>query len=272
MSYTVFTGCSVTEGINLPYPKEDPDLWVNVLHRQNQLLSQTKLINLGLHGRSNANIFLDSINCILNHKNTKYLFVQWTNAPRYEIDLGVELYNTRVSFIHNRGNFLDIELNDITFSSKWLEKVNKTFMSLSHQHCEILAIVKYTNHLISLAKLKNIEIFFLAAPVLWDTDYFKRIDLASNFDVNRLTPNTRKFLNVNNRSDDEILKLYNKIHDEYEQAGGIQDEYWCTLGCYTDDYNPGISTLPCGHWSPSVHHDIAKICSDKINSKLLNQQ
>jgi len=44
-----------------------------------------------------------------------------------------------------------------------------------------------------------------------------------------LSAYTRDLLNVDNRDDEEIFKLYDKMHDQYQQAGGIQEDKWLNL-------------------------------------------
>ena len=62
--YTVFTGCSYTEGIGLPNTTLNENLWVNILYNSSNELLKTKLLNLGLGGSSNLEIFQKSLNAL----------------------------------------------------------------------------------------------------------------------------------------------------------------------------------------------------------------
>ena len=60
-----------------------------------------------------------------------------------------------------------------------------------------------------------------------------------------------EILNINNRKDEEIQTLYNKIHNEYAILGSIQDDSWINLyksledskfDYNNDNYHPGTQS------------------------------
>jgi hypothetical protein len=60
----------------------------------------------------------------------------------------------------------------------------------------------------------------------WSQGYFdqKKITLPSD-----LTEYEQDLLQAETRDDAEVLNLYNMIHSQYAQAGGIQESHWLNL-------------------------------------------
>ena len=244
MSYTLFSGCSYTYGSGFLLEKDDPFLWVNLLHSENQCLSKTQLLNVSEGGRSNDGIFQDTVYNLVNY-NVRYALVQWTSMPRYRVSLGLELYETRVDFMPNALT-KDVNLNKINYTRSYLDSIRDRFTSLADYHHEICNVIMFTNALIKLSKLTNTCIFFINGICPWDQDYFVKL-----YDVlpSDYTEFTKKLLNVDSRDDNEIFKLYDKIHHEYGNTGGIQQDHWLNLyqsmrsqriDVNTDDLHPGV--------------------------------
>lgn len=224
MSTTVFTGCSYTAGFGWDLERHDDRLWSNILHKNNHFLKNTEQVNLGISGASNSEIFAETTRALMDHRPA-YAFVEWTSYPRYRVLLSVETYNAQQHFTPNTV-FSDHNLNDISYTKKYLSNIRDRFFSLHHPHLDTVNIIKYTNILINLSKLTNTKIFFINGLCLWDNDYFNVLEnvLPSNY-----TPYTQSILNCNNRDDSEIFKLYSKIHQEYLNEGGIQQQHWLNL-------------------------------------------
>ena len=159
MSYTLFSGCSYTYGSGFLLEKDDPFLWVNLLHSENQCLSKTQLLNVSEGGRSNDGIFQDTVYNLVNY-NVRYALVQWTSMPRYRVSLGLELYETRVDFMPNALT-KDVNLNKINYTRSYLDSIRDRFTSLADYHHEICNVIMFTNALIKLSKLTNTCIFFI---------------------------------------------------------------------------------------------------------------
>lgn len=224
MKYTLFAGCSYTAGTGFLQEKHDSALWVNILFNSSKQLKQTQLLNVAEPGRSNQGIFADAV-YNLTTRPCKYAIVEWTNSPRYEVELGLELYETKQVFIPNSPTRTH-NLNDRTYSSTYLDKVRDRFTSLAHLHYEIKNLVHYVNSLTSLAKLTKTKIFFVNGLCQWDVDYFDKMEHVL---PNSYTKFTKKLLNIENRDDTEIVALYEKIHNQYQQLGGIQPNHWLNL-------------------------------------------
>lgn len=244
MKYTLFAGCSFTEGTGFEFKKQDPNLWVNQLH--NKLFAHTTQINVGLHGRSNAGIFQDTIKAMLHYPVTTAV-VQWTSVPRYSLELGFELYETYQSFTPT-GTCREHKLNDVTYSGSYLSKVRDRFIALSHDFYEILILVEHINSITRLAELTQTQVYFVNGLCPWDQDFFNQL---SNVLPDQYTNYTQKLLNINNRDDAEIAKLYNKMHHRLATSGGIRSHQWlnlynsmidCQVDVNPDQQHPGTDS------------------------------
>lgn len=222
MKYTLFSGCSFTAGTGFDFEKQDPALWTNQLH--NKLFAHTTQINVSSGGRSNAGIFQDTVKALLSYP-VETAVVQWTNMPRYLVQLGFELYETFQLFSPN-SPCREHKLNNITYSSSYLNTVRDRFVSLNHDFYEILDLVEYVNSIAKLAKLTQTQVYFVNGLCPWDQDFF---DQLTNVLPDKYTQYTQKLLNVDNRDDSEIFELYNKMHSKLTQAGGIRSHQWLNL-------------------------------------------
>jgi hypothetical protein len=223
MKKVLFAGCSYTAGIGFDLEKKDPRLWVNLLH-QNSRLKDLELNNCARGGRSNAGIFQDAVFHI-SQGHTAVAFVCWTSVPRYEMELGVETYATRAVFFPN-GSMIDHNLNDIQYSKAYLERIRDRFTALAHPHHEIVNVICYVNALIRLCQLTGTQIYFINSMCPWDQDYFVKLN---NVLPDSYTDFTKKILNVETRNDKEVFEIYNQIHNDYNNYGGIQTTYWLSV-------------------------------------------
>jgi hypothetical protein len=223
MKSVLFCGCSYVNGDGWPLAQADPNLWVNLL-QDCELLKEHRVIIEAKGGRSNHGIFLDAVWNITHH-NHQYAFVSWTSMPRYELELGLETYETRQFFSPNI-RLREHRLNDIVYSADYLKKINDRFTALAHLHHEICDLVRYVNCLVKIAQQTDTKIFFINALCPWDQDYFLFLD---NVLPNSYTEFTKQLINIDNRDDTEIYQIYQKMHAEYNAAGGIKAEHWLNL-------------------------------------------
>jgi hypothetical protein len=222
MSYTLFSGCSLSAGTGFELKKDHPALWVNQLH--NACFSDTIKLNISTGGRSNAGIFQDTIKCLLSYP-VEYAIVQWTSMPRYHLDLGFELYDTTQIFTpHN--NCQTHNLHNMTYSAGYLNSIKNRLVALSHDCYEIFNLIEYVNTILRCARLTNTQIFFVNGLCPWDLNFFTK---QTNCFPNQYTQYTQKLLETSTRSDDEVFKLYEKLHLNFESNGGIQSEHWLNL-------------------------------------------
>lgn len=245
MKKVLFCGCSYTSGYGFKLGKDEPNLWVNLLHTQGKF-ANCELTNASVPGRSNSGIFQDAVYNLVKDRYD-YAVVNWTSVPRYELELGVETYTTRQLFTPN-GVMFDVDVNQATYTKQYLSEIRDRFVSLATDHYEILTSVYYVNALVNLSSRLNTKIFFVNAICPWDKNYFVKLD---NVLPNNYTNYTKKLINIDNRDDDEIFKIYNKIHNEYKAAGGIQEQHWLNLysslrsiriDVNEDNIHPGIKS------------------------------
>lgn len=242
MTYTLYAGCSYTAGTGFLLEKNEPCLWVNQLH--DRLFAHTTKLNIGKGGRSNAGIFQDTVKSLLSYP-VEFAIVEWTSYPRYEIDLGFESYTTTQHFIPN-SPCQDHNLNDISYSAQYLNSIRDRVTTLSHPCSDITQLIEYANIIKRLAKKVGTRVFFVNGLATWDKDFFVRQTdvLPSNY-----SEYTKKILNVDNRDDSETFLLYNRMHDNFDQAGGICLSDWlnlysslkqCKIDVNLDNTHPGI--------------------------------
>jgi hypothetical protein len=245
MKKIVFVGCSFTAGTgwndknSKKEAKDSPYLWVNLCHQKINQLNKFELINLGVGGASNTEIFENSVKAITDYKqNIDTLFVQWTSVPRYNFTAGFELWDTSVGF--SRYNDRDINLhNGDQWPRDYVNNLVNKLVVLHHDHWEIVKIVRYTHILSQLTKILGIRIIFINGICPWDSDYFAKLDDSAK--PEEYTEFTKtKILDIENRDDSDIQKLYNLAHKHYDEVGGITPCHWVNL--YQSQKNTQIDT------------------------------
>ena len=238
----VFTGCSFTAGngwknVDLNNSgniecKDAPELWVNLCHSNIPKLQNLELENFSKMGSSNPEIFKQTVDAVAKFDNQiGYLFCQWTGMPRYNLNVGFELWNTSFN-LHKRssGNLYDINLNrGEKYSKKYLKDLLNRFLALHNIHEEIVKVVQYTTILSKLCNNLGIKIYFINGLCPWDQDYFVRLSGPETLPEDYTVFTKETILNITNRSDEDIFKLYNIMHNDYEQAGGIDSTQWVNL-------------------------------------------
>ena len=125
-------------------------------------------------------------------------------------------------------------------------------------------IIKYTNILINLAETIGTKIFFINGICPWDNEYFVVLDhvLPSSYTVY-----TQELLDCDSRDDEQVFKLYDKIHSEYQQAGGIQADRWLNL--YTSMWSLKIDiNSDKVHPGTKSNQNYSDKFSQALNSKL----
>lgn len=247
-----FTGCSFVYGTGFAEESKSLDLWVNNI----DLFKNKKYVNYGIPSGSNAEIFAQSLEAITKHPNLEYLLVSWTFDPRHQANVGFELYDTRISL---SGNNRDHHINEGTISGKSIDKAVKEYRKLLHPHLYLVNIVKYTNIIKNFAH-RDTKVIFINALGAWDDQFWVR--KTGNFLPSDLTPYTQNWiLNIHNRSDEEIFKLYDLQHTLYEEAGGIDPKDWVNL------YN-SFARLQKDYNSDQNHPGVE---SNKIYAKIVNE-
>lgn len=219
MRQTIFCGCSYVQGDGLPMLSQDPNLWVNIVHSSVPMLSQTTLVNLGISGSTNKDIFCTALASLTAFPGCKYLFVSWTNCKRLLVNPGIELYET--SLYLERSNVPDIELNPgHTIPGKYVQNIRDRFFDLTHNHYDLLEILTYSTLINLVAQRYGARCFFVNSLLHVDQDYFDHIVDPSR-KPSQTTPFTQQFLQLETRDDVEFFALYDKIHQEYADTLGL---------------------------------------------------
>lgn len=221
---TCFVGCSYTAGSGFVNERFEENLWTMLLHCNTDVLAGTEYVNLGIPGGSNEQIFTAAAQALASQQ-PKFLFVQWTSYPRFTFLLGLETYKTYQTFSWE-AKLSDHNLHDLHYNAGYLQKVAERFLALEHPHNQIENIVRYCNILVNLSKQIGTTVFFINGACSWDKDYFVKLH---NVLPNQYTTETQKLLQTATRDDSEVFQLYDRIHSDYQQHGGIQSNHWLNL-------------------------------------------
>jgi hypothetical protein len=241
MKKVVFAGCSFTagNGWNNIEPeksltvevKDSAHLWVNLCHQNIDLLKSLDLINVGQGGASNTEIFENAVGAVSAHQNNiDYLFCQWTTMPRYNFDVGFELWNTQEKLhLGNGRSKFGINLNrGDSWSREYLNDLLDRLLALHHLHREIVKVVRYTKIITDLCESFDIRPVFINGICPWDRNYFDVLPQGTL--PSEYTEFTKKeILNIDTRDDEDIFKLYYQAHQDYNTAGGIDHNKWINL-------------------------------------------
>lgn len=213
MKHTVFCGCSYVQGDGLAQQTQDPDLWVNIVHRTVPWLAQTQLINLGLSGSTNKDILLTALASLAAYPPGMNLFVAWTSTKRLRINPGLETYPTEI-YLEN-SEIPDIKLNPgYTIVGKYVENIRDRLFSLTHYHYDLMEILFYSSVISAMAQRFNAQCFFVNSLLDIDNNYFIHIT-DSNRQPSQTTALTQELLQLETRDDAEFFALYDKIHQDY---------------------------------------------------------
>lgn len=247
----LFTGCSITAGSGwavseegkelLTVAKQHPKLWVNLCYQNIKKLNNYELINIGQPGASNTEIFENTIDYIAKFgSQIDVLFCQWTSMPRYNFNVGLELWDTSESVDIRRSMIHDIKLSDgIQYSRNYVQDLLTRIRTMHHLHWEILKVVRYASIISTLSKNIGIKnVFHINGICPWDKNYFVELTDASPEQYTNFTKTA--ILNIDSRDDKDIYTLYQQIHKQYKEAGGINESQWINL--YQSFYNEMVDT------------------------------
>ena len=229
------SGCSFTKGHGLDFEKKDSKLWANQI--SSKLNSSIK--NIARSGYNNQTIFIETLS-ELTKQDYDLVILAWSIIPRWNFQFGFELYET---FSHLAD--YQVNTNNKILSTKWQTDLKNKLLQIHNDHWNLLDIVKYVNILINMQERnKHKKIFFVNTYGPWSDNFFekKQISLPSD-----LCEYTQSLLNVDKRDDEEIFKLYNLMHKQYNDAGGIQEQNWLNL------YN-SFEKLKVDNVSETDHH------------------
>jgi hypothetical protein len=121
------------------------------------------------------------------------------------------------------------------------------------------------NVILKSAALTNTQVFFVNGICPWDQDFFT---IKNSVLPDQYTPYTQKILNTNNRDDQEIFALYEKMHQRFHAVGGIQHAHWLNLydSMYQAQIDYNDDGLHPGYNSNNLYFDFL---SSALESKLI---
>ncbi len=255
MSKIIVGGCSITSGVGFNKDdigsddKDNPNLWVNLCCENIPEFKNLELLNISTGGSSNQKIFSSIVEAISQNTDIEYIVCAWTSMPRYNFNIGFELYDTEEGFHPNRHHVRDYHLNQGIFTDSYLRNIATRFLTLHDLHYEIVHLLRFINIITNLASHKGTKIINVNACCPWDDQFFKV--LPDNCNPLDYTAFTQDILKISNRDDDEILQLYRKQHEQYNSYGGIREHTWVNLynsfqseyiDTNYDDLHPGVES------------------------------
>jgi hypothetical protein len=270
MTKILVVGCSMTAGAGLcatvtdPFKIDvtDPNLWVNQLCHQ--LFDTPQVTNLAITGKNNEWIFNETA-CALVKDHYDVVLVAWSELGRFNYNIGLESYST-ATILSSLGS-RDIKINPgVTVSAKWQSKIGDQLRKFLNDHWTILDLIKYVNILkeIQITTRKS-KLFFVNTLFDIPMGYFDYMPFTQ---PSSLPKYTQDLLQVEFRDDAEIEKLYNMIHAQYTNYGGINSDLWLNLynsfwSMHIDQATPTDSHP--GHKSQGIFSNyLAPLLSKKI--------
>jgi len=98
---------------------------------------------------------------------------------------------------------------------------------LHHDHNEICKLIENVSIINQLCKIQNIKVIHINDSCPWDKNYFIKIENSKPNQYTEFTKNN--ILYVNNRDDEEIYLLYDKMHNDIKRHGGVYESEWVNL-------------------------------------------
>lgn len=259
------SGCSYTSGYKLKLL--DDEQLIDVDPTDKSIYAIKLLNNLGYEdiknvavtGANNESIFYNTIQQMLS-RNFDLILVQWTYLERLNIQVGLEPYYT-MSTLKNNGHDIDL-VDNKTISSAWLYNLGEKLRFISNDHWNILQLIRYVNILKLLQEKNKGKIFFINGACKWSEHYFDKVSYNT---PDELSPFLQNILQVHLRDDDQIKDIYNMIHDQYAQNGGILPTYWLNL--YKPIYDMKIDTIAPDDSHPGIKSQtlFSNFLKEKLN-------
>jgi len=190
-----FVGCSLTVGVGLSKEKNDSSNYTNIISNK----YAAKIKNLAIEGNSNYNIFIDSLNKLINDPPDK-LFVQWSALNRLWVYPGPD---TKLCLSHTIKN--DYVYKNLYFSKKDLQKLTDTYHLMNHDYHSLRVLINYCKILETVAKSRT-QIIFINGLVPWTSEICvieTTCDYMKNF-----SDYTKQILELDCRDDQELNKLF----------------------------------------------------------------
>lgn len=245
MTKILISGSSIAAGAGLPDGKTNSELFVNRLATQVLGYDQKSIDNISDIGADNKHIFLETAIAISKF-NYSHVLVQWQSIPRINMHLGLETWPTRVPILSTQAQCHNIDLvGGQQVPGKKIIEISNFLLRYSNLHWEILDLIRYINLLVAQVKSTKTQLYFINYYMPWEHyRYFNCFDWNTPSELDLFT---QFLLESDVRSDADSKKIYQMIHDQYQNAGGLQESYWLNL------YNP-LNNLKVDQASPQDKH------------------
>ena len=222
-----FNGCSFTVGEGF-----DPGIRDQYIY--DHLISQEcgfERINIAKDGSSNHEIFMRSA-CALD-QGFDIMFVQWSALNR------IWLYPGPDCEWSSNGSIVEFRYREIYLDKTTQQKFKETLLMMNHDYHGLTSLVDYCNILTMLAEKHHTKIIFVNGLVPWTCDLVT--PLQSDL-TNSLSHYTKKILDFDHRSDDEILGLFLALQSK---VGSLDQRFWVNI---FDSFQKNVVDLgPQGH-------------------------
>ena len=259
----LITGSCVSQGHGLLDLEKNPELWINQLVDRALNYNPDQIKNISFTGISNDQVFLETAHQLINN-NFKYVFVTWGPAPSRNLHLGLETYSTLATICRAPPgkDFNLVGGKVVTNDEVW--EISQAWLKYYNYHWDFKELVYYVNILLDLAKSRNTKIYFINYSFAWGKNrYFDRLQVSA---PNELDEFTQQVLQCDQRDDVEIMQLYKKIHDDYENIGGIHEEAWLNL--YLPLKHLRVDVVDGGHPGELSQHQFADYLTEQLQKKL----
>ena len=246
---SLIAGASISFGHGLSQEKLDVKLWANRLLKNIDNCDISDIENVSITGDDNFQIFKKA-SIKLMKEDYKSVIVCWQDIPRTNYFFGLETYHTRFAIISSQTPH-DIKLvNNICIPKSQLINMQKNIIAHYNHHWDLSNLVFYVNSLIHVAEQKKSKIRFVNYDLPWNS--YKFFDKVAWKTPDKLDPFTRYVLQSEVRDDVESNEIYQMIHNDYANLGGIQEKYWLNLydplrrkqtdNVSSDDKHPGYQS------------------------------
>jgi hypothetical protein len=197
-----FAGCSMTRGDGFDMAYLAPEIWPNIISR----VFDFEPKNLGISGASNLRIFQTASQAILS-KKYDLVFCQWTMLNRLWLSPDPDIWYFVTGDIKHSFEYRNVKLNQQEKTD-----LERMITQLNHDYQNIIELVDYIKILEELAQHNQVKIAHVNGMVPWQSDLS---DENTVNDFSAWSPYTRQLLDFDNRSDEEIKKLFLKLHNKF---------------------------------------------------------
>lgn len=240
-----FNGCSFTEGLGFEPNQRDNYIYdrlvCNYFNWQRE--------NIAVEGSSNQTIFLRSAESIMSGEHD-IVFTQWSALNRQWFYPGPDCEYS----VNNLDQHLEFSYRDIHLDKKFNRRFKETIRLFNDDYYKIIELIKLANILVELGKTTNTLVVHINGLLHWTNDLVCPLD--TNNLTNCLSTYTKNILDFENRSDEEILKFFLHLQQEFAK---LNQSAWVNLfdGFQQNTQDKGIQ----GHHPGIKSH---KWMADKI--------